>query len=280
MRNPRLDKGDFVFSLKSINKTDQTINILKEKKKLNTEQSKLEIEKNHLKEVRRLIIERNIIKKERKRIKEEQIRIASKQPKPLPTHQNRSQKCPEKMTLVDGRTLISEIGGNVQYEATVQTLCVDKYEVTQKQYELIMDSNPSHFTGVKSRPVENISWYQAKQYCQRVGKRLPTEWEWVNAAGSKKNTKYYWGNEFDPDYAWFIGNSSSRTNPIGQKKPNSLGLHDMVGNVWEWTDSGEKKLKYLRGGSWNSYANGMRISDRRLSDPEFTSSTYGFRCVQ
>jgi formylglycine-generating enzyme required for sulfatase activity len=280
MRNPRLDKGDFVFSLKSTKNSDQTINISEEKKKLNIEQSRLEIEKNRLKEVRPLTMERNKVKKELKRIKEERIRIASKQPKRLTTHKNRSQKCPEKMTLVDGRVLIAEIKGNVQYEANVQTLCVDIYEVTQKQYELIMDSNPSHFTEVKSRPVENISWYQAKLYCQRVGKRLPTEWEWVNAAGSKKNTKYYWGNEFDPDYAWFIGNSSSRTNPIGQKKPNSLGLHDMVGNVWEWTDSGEKKLKYLRGGSWNSYANGMRISDRRLSDPEFTSSTYGFRCVQ
>jgi formylglycine-generating enzyme required for sulfatase activity len=143
-----------------------------------------------------------------------------------------------------------------------------------------MNSNPSHFTGVKSRPVENVYWYQAKKHCQRVGKRLPTEWEWVNAAGSKKNTKYYWGNKFDPDYAWFIGNSSSRTNPVGQKKPNSFGLHDMLGNIWEWTDSGEKKIKHLRGGSWNSYKNGMKISDRRLSDPEFTSSTYGFRCVQ
>ncbi|MBT5259129.1 MAG: SUMF1/EgtB/PvdO family nonheme iron enzyme [Nitrospina sp.] len=280
MRNPRLDKGDFVFALKSTNKSDQIIDILEEKKKLSAEQTSLEIEKNRLVEIRRLVMERKKIKKERERVKEQRIRIASKQPKQLSTLKTRSQKCPDKMTLVDGRVLIAEIGGKVQYEANVQTLCVDTYEVTQKQYELVMDSNPSHFTGVKSRPVENVSWYQAKKYCQNVGKRLPTEWEWVNAAGFKKNVKYYWGNEFDPGFAWFIGNSSSRTNPVGQKKPNPLGLHDMVGNVWEWTDSGENKLKYLRGGSWNTYKNGMKISDRRLSDPEFTSSTFGFRCVQ
>ncbi len=281
MRNPRLDKGDFVFPLKGTDDTGQTMDILKkEKKNLNVEQERLEVEKNLLKEARRLAVQRKQIEKERERVKEQRIRIASKQPKQLSTLKTRSQKCPEKMTLVDGRVLIAEIGGKVQYEANVQTLCVDTYEVTQKQYELVMDSNPSHFTGVKSRPVENVSWYQAKKYCQNVGKRLPTEWEWVNAAGFKKNAKYYWGNQFDPGFAWFIGNSSSRTNPVGQKKPNPLGLHDMVGNVWEWTDSGEKNLKYLRGGSWNTYKNGMKIIDRRLSDPEFTSSTYGFRCVQ
>jgi len=152
--------------------------------------------------------------------------------------------------------------------------------VTQRQFESVMGDNPSHFGGVQNRPVENVSWYQAREYCQRLGKRLPTEWEWENAASSNTGTKYYWGNEFDPDFAWFTGNSSSRTNPVGQKKPNPIDLYDMTGNVWEWTDSGEQNIKYLRGGSWNTYASGMRISDRRRSDPSFTSSTYGFRCVQ
>ena len=184
------------------------------------------------------------------------------------------------MVLVDGKILIADIGGGLSKEVFVKTLCVDKYETNQREYETVMGDNPSHFGGIKSRPVENVSWFQAKEYCQKLGKRLPTEWEWENAAGSKVGSNYYWGNEFDSDFAWFNGNSSSRTNPVGQKKPNTSGLYDMTGNVWEWTDSGEGNIKYLRGGSWNTNTGGMQISDRRRSDPSFTSSTYGFRCVQ
>ncbi|MBT3666939.1 MAG: SUMF1/EgtB/PvdO family nonheme iron enzyme [Opitutae bacterium] len=150
----------------------------------------------------------------------------------------------------------------MSHEASVKTVCIDMYEV---KYESVMGENPSHFTGVSIRPVENVSWHQAKEYCQRLGKRLPTEWEWENAVRSKKSTAYFWGNEFNPDFAWFI---------------NNIGLFDMIENVWEWTDSGENNLKYLRGGSWNTYEKNMRTNDRRQSDPSFTSSTFGFRCAQ
>jgi formylglycine-generating enzyme required for sulfatase activity len=184
------------------------------------------------------------------------------------------------MVIVNGRNFIASSDGNIPYEVTVKTICVDIYEVTQKKYQSIMGYNPSHFKGVSSRPVDNVTWLQAKTFCNKMGKRLPTEWEWENATGSQNSKSYYWGNKFNAEFAWFNGNSSSRTNPVGQKKPNSLGLYDMVGNVWEWTDSGEDNIKYLRGGSWNSFASGMKISERRRSDPSFKSSTYGFRCVQ
>lgn len=281
MRNPRLDKGDFVFPIKRTDDVGTTTDIVEEEiKKLSTEQERFEVEKNQLKEARRLAMQRKQIEKERKRLKQERMEIASLDPEERSTSTSRGQKCPEKMVIVDGRVFIAEKDGGIPHEASVKTVCIDMYEVTQRQFESVMGDNPSHFSGVQSRPVENVSWYQAKEYCQRLGKRLPTEWEWENAAGSKTGTKYYWGNEFDPDFAWFNGNSSSRTNPVGQKKPNPVGLHDMIGNVWEWTDSGEDNIKYLRGGSWNTYASGMRVSDRRRSDPFFTSSTYGFRCVQ
>lgn len=281
MRNPRLDKGDFVFTLRHSDDVGTTTDIVEEEnKKLNTEQKKLEIEKNRLKEARRLAMQRKKIEKERESLKQERMEIASLEPEERSTPTDRGQKCPEKMALVDGRVFIAEKDGGIPKEVSVKTLCIDKYEATQRQYQSIMGDNPSHFGGVKSRPVENVSWHQAKEYCQRLGKRLPTEWEWENAASSKTGTKYYWGDEFDSDFAWFIGNSSSRTNPVGQKKPNPIGLYDMTGNVWEWTASGEQNIKYLRGGSWNTYAGGMRINDRRRSDPSFTSSTYGFRCVQ
>lgn len=281
MRNPRLDKGDFVFTLRRSDDVGTTTDIVEEEnKKLNAEQERLEIEKNRLKEARRLAMQRKKIEKERESLKQERMEIASLEPEERSTRTDRGQKCPEKMALVDGRVFITEKDGGIPKEVSVKTLCIDKYEATQRQYQSIMGDNPSHFGGVKSRPVENVSWYQAKEYCQRLGKRLPTEWEWENAASSKTGTKYYWGNEFDSDFAWFVGNSSSRTNPVGQKKPNPIGLYDMTGNVWEWTASGEQNIKYLRGGSWNTYAGGMRINDRRRSDPSFASSTYGFRCVQ
>jgi formylglycine-generating enzyme required for sulfatase activity len=121
-----------------------------------------------------------------------------------------------------------------------------------------------------------VTWLQAKTFCHKLGKRLPTEWEWENVTGSQNSKSYYWENKFNAEFARFNGNSSSRTKTVGQKKPNSLGLYDMVGNVWEWTDSCEDNIKYLRGGSWNSFASGMRISELRRSDPSFKSSTYVF----
>jgi formylglycine-generating enzyme required for sulfatase activity len=184
------------------------------------------------------------------------------------------------MVIVEGRKFITKKDGNVPHEVNVNTICVDIHEVTQLTFQSKMGDNPSHFKGVSSRPVENVTWFQAKTFCQLMGKRLPNEWEWENAAGIHKNKKYYWENKLNDEFSWFNGNSSSRTNSVGGKKPNSNGLYDMIGNVWEWTDSGEDNIKYLRGGSWNTYESGMRISDRRRSDPYFLSSTYGFRCVQ
>jgi hypothetical protein len=281
MRNPRLDKGDFVFPLKTPRRNSELdINVKREERKLISVKKKFHIEKKQLEKTRQLIRKRKNIEKEREKLTRERLRIASKIRKKPSSVIKRSQYCPDNMVIVDGRNFIASRDGNVPYEVTVKTICVDIFEVTQKKYLSIMGDNPSHFKGVFSRPVENVTWLQAKTYCQKIGKRLPTEWEWENATGSQNSKIYYWGNKFNSEFAWFNGNSSSRTNPVGQKKPNSIGLYDMVGNVWEWTDSGEDNIKYLRGGSWNSFAGGMRISERRRSDPLFKSSTYGFRCVQ
>ena len=280
MRNPRLDKGDFVFPLNSIHKIGKIMSIKEEKQKLEEEKQNYQIEKERLQETIKLRKEREKIVKAREVLKRERVQIASKGRSNNNSVETRSLYCPKGMVKVDGGTLLAARDGVLPLEVEVKTICIDINEVTQKEYEAVMGENPSHFIGVGSRPVESVSWYQAKNYCQRLGKRLPNEWEWENAARFKATTQYYWGDKFNNNFAWFNGNSSSSTNPVGQKKPNGIGLFDMIGNVWEWTDSGEDNIKFLRGGSWNTYAGGMKISDRRRSDPYFSSSTYGFRCVQ
>jgi formylglycine-generating enzyme required for sulfatase activity len=155
-------------------------------------------------------------------------------------------------------------------EKPVHEMCVDdfymgKYEVTQGQYQKITGGNPSHFKG-SDRPVDQVSWNDTQDYIrklnQRSGKayRLPTEAEWEYAARSGgKREKYAGGGNVDA-VAWYSDNSGSQTHPVGQKRPNGLGLFDMSGNVWEWCEawfdnpqgpSGDSN-RVLRGGSWGS----------------------------
>ena len=125
---------------------------------------------------------------------------------------------------------------------TLNSFYIGKYEVTQKQWREVMGSNPSYFSGCDQCPVENVSWNNIQDYIQtlnaRSGKifRLPTEAEWEYAArgGSRSRGYTYSGSNTLEDVAWYNSNSGSKTHPVGQKQPNELGLFDMAGNVWEW----------------------------------------------
>jgi sulfatase modifying factor 1 len=129
---------------------------------------------------------------------------------------------------------------------------IGKHEVTQSEYESILGEKPSYFKSLNSgqRPVENVSWYDAVIFCQELtlrGRddgslppgyeyRLPTESEWEFAArgGNKSNNYLYSGSTKHEAVAWHTDDSGSKTNDVGKKGANELGIHDMSGNVFEW----------------------------------------------
>ena len=162
---------------------------------------------------------------------------------------------------------------------TLETFYIDRYEVTQTDYLKVMGKNPSYFKG-EGHPVEKITWFSAKKFCEKIGKRLPTEWEWEKAAKGGTNTRFYWGEKMDDRFAWYKNNSNQQTHSVGKTKPNNYGLFDMSGNVWEWTSSDhETSGKVLRGGSWRNEAVSQQSAYRISSLPVFHYHYMGFRCA-
>jgi len=175
-----------------------------------------------------------------------------------------------------------------------------KHEVTQEQWEKVMGRNPSKFKGAK-KPVDSVSWEACQKFVAALKERvpgqtfrLPTEAEWEYACRANSKTDYFYGNSPDKfsDYAWYKENCENTTHPVGQKKPNAWGLHDIYGNVWEWCQDwhGEYTSKsitdptgpangahrVLRGGSWNS--GGVR-SASRISSAHPLAASCGLRVV-
>jgi len=168
---------------------------------------------------------------------------------------------------------------NALSKKSVAKFFVDRYEVIQRDYERLMGTNPSVYIAGQN-PVDNVSFNDAEAYCGRVGKRLPTEWEWEKAARGESPTMYFWGPEPDSDYAWFGEDVARGHHQVGLKKPNAYGLHDMTGNVWEWTSSEQEGRRVLRGGSWNDLAHSVRIAIRGFEVPTGKHDNVGFRCAR
>jgi len=156
--------------------------------------------------------------------------------------------------------------GEIQHLAVItRPYYLGKIEVTQAQWQAVMGSNPSSFQKAgQSAPVEQVSWGNCQNFCQKLGGRLPTETEWEFAARSGVTRMTYAGDfeikganhapGLDP-IAWYGGNSGvsyeggwdssgwpekqyahtrAGTHPVAQKQPNHYGLYDTIGNVWEW----------------------------------------------
>jgi formylglycine-generating enzyme len=154
-------------------------------------------------------------------------------------------------------------------------------------------------------PVINVSWYDAKAYCDWLARetglnyRLPTEGEWEYGCRAGSRGRYFWGE--DQTQACAFANVHDRTSrnvngytwqsfpcddgfaqtaPTGNFQPNAFGLHDMLGNVWEWTGSADGSGKrYARGGSWDDRDKYVRCANRDRLDPGFRTYSVGFRPV-
>jgi formylglycine-generating enzyme required for sulfatase activity len=181
-----------------------------------------------------------------------------------------------------------------------------KYEVTQEQYYAIAKSKPSRFKQ-DNRPVETVSWEQADSFCTKLSKikggsyRLPTEAEWEYACRAGSQGRFYFGDDLTysqtEEYAWYSKNSDSETHPVGEKKPNSFGLFDMHGNVWEWCGDWYAadysrhsiavdpqgpligKSRVIRGGGWFRSSRYCRSANRSGCEPVYVRDYLGFRIV-
>ena len=214
----------------------------------------------------------------------------------------------------------------------IDAFYIDKYLVTNEQYKAFLDANPqwqkesihtdfhngnylrtwrrnNYPNGKKNHPVINVSWYAAMAYAEWVDKRLPTEAEWEKAArGGLTEKKYPWGDHIDTTKANY-GENIGTTTPVGEYPPNDYGVHDIVGNVWEWCldehdldfyaqaphrnpvaggDITEilnnfttlKTYRVLRGGSWVSIPRYVRVAPRFRFTPVHSINNVGFRCAR
>ena len=153
---------------------------------------------------------------------------------------------------------------------SVESFAVAETEVTNQQFREFVEDTKAKINvpvGNDDEPVTNISWYEARKYCEWLSKkigaevRLPTEAEWELAAGGKQNWKYPWGNQWQDDKAACKENNG-KVRPV-KSYPNGkspFGAYDMIGNVWEWTvDAGRDQLG--------------RITKYKGGDTAFTNET-------
>jgi formylglycine-generating enzyme required for sulfatase activity len=200
-------------------------------------------------------------------------------------------------------------GDGNKNEKPSHNVCIDDfylgvYEVTQGQWGKVMGNNPSHFRKGNNYPVEQVSWEDVQQFINRLNNqtgrnyRLPTEAEWEYAARSGGKKEKYAGTSQEDElkeYVWYAQNSDLQTHPVGQKRPNGLGLYDMIGNVGEWcadwydedyyenSPSNNPKgpssgtYRVLRGNSYLTYSWLVRASTRGGATPSIRINYNGFR---
>ena len=187
----------------------------------------------------------------------------------------------------------------------VKSFYIDKYEVTNAQYKKFIDvtghpvprgwNKGKYPPGKANNPVLYVSWYDAKAYAKWAGKRLPTEEEWEKAARGTDGRIFPWGNKYDPALTSTAESIMENIEdgicnvttgiPVGTAKGDvsPYGVHDMGGNVREWTDSwfiAEKGEKVVKGGSWVDLSPKARSASRDGINPKGVSHIIGFRCVR
>jgi formylglycine-generating enzyme required for sulfatase activity len=193
-----------------------------------------------------------------------------------------------------------------QRNVNLKSFAIGKTEVTQGQWKAIMGNNPSFFMNCGDDcAVEQVSWDDAQEYIKKLnamtGKAysLPSEAQWEYAARAGTTTAFHTGNTITTKQANFHSNTLTTIKVASLNSPNAFGLHDMHGNVWEWTqdvwhdnytgaptdgsawlDGGNQKQRVRRGGSWiNTFPDNLRSASRFRSSPDDRDNGYviGFR---
>ena len=208
-------------------------------------------------------------------------------------------------------------GGNSekpQHQVTIQPFFMGKFQVTQAQWQTVMGNNSASFQDSPLNPVEQVSWEDAVEFCDRLSQltgkkyRLPTEAEWEYACRAGTDTPFHFGETISTELANYNGKYTysegvegeyrEQTTPVGYfKVANNFGLYDMHGNVFEWCEddwhsnyqgaptdgtawlSGYSSKKVIRGGSWDYYPDFCRSAYRGLNSRNNRISSFGFRVV-
>jgi eukaryotic-like serine/threonine-protein kinase len=204
-----------------------------------------------------------------------------------------------------------------QHQVNVPEFYLGQTLVTQAQWTAIMSNNPAYFKGNDKLPVEQVSWLDAVDFCQKLSQktgrtyRLPSEAEWEYACRAGTITPFAFGETITPAVVNYDGNYPyggaakgryrQKTTPVGSFPPNLFGLYDLHGNLWEWcldewvnsyndapTDGSargdinsrdENKIRLLRGGSWNYNASDCRAAPRFDVTASNRDNLFGFRVV-
>ena len=216
---------------------------------------------------------------------------------------------------------VSELGRDNDEKQHWVTLSRDYWlgetEVTQGQWMAVMGDNPSWFKKGDNYPVENVSWNDAMEFCDKLNQQykgklpsgykfsLPMEAQWECACRAGTTTALNNGKDLTvaegecanlDEVGWYDENSGGPTHPVAQKKPNAWGFYDMHGNVWEWcSDRYDERYgcnnsdvtdpqgpssgscRVYRGGGWFDFVRGCRAAYRDFNTPTLRFSSLGFR---
>ncbi|PYK98052.1 MAG: hypothetical protein DME19_13990 [Verrucomicrobia bacterium] len=154
---------------------------------------------------------------------------------------------------------------------------VGRYEVTQREFEQIMKTNPSKFKG-DYLPVESVTWEEAAEFCKKLTGKEQAEGKLPKTFSYALPTEGQW--EYFVDEATLKDAITSRlgdrrnTENVGGLGPNKFGLYDVRGNVWEWCSS-----PVARGGSWRTFEDWLAVSFRYAAAPGTRYDDIGFRCL-
>ena len=172
--------------------------------------------------------------------------------------------------------------------------------VTQGQWKALMGNNPSHFKGSKDLPVEEVSWNEAVEFCDKLNAQeslpsgyryaLPNEAQWEYACRAGTTTPFHFGSTLDgtaancdgtrPYGTEIKGPYLERTTVVGSYPPNPWGLYDMHGHVFEWCEhryDASGSYRVIRGGSWCNVAAHCTAGCSDWTDPGFRCNSFGFR---